>query len=229
MARKRKIKKLAERVVQLLKLVTRPPKIEKEKTSLARKILSEWRELLVIDFVIIAFTFSSMYRIAVFFAGDLRPDFSSWLEAFGVDVAIVVLARSVTRSVQLKEPAWPLWAGLLILTYLSVYANYSYMNFRETGCLTSACTVKDSALRFRALVVGGSLPLLILVMIIARVSAANSFYRRRERYQVDYMRKKKEQDEKLKFDEKLEAKRARAREYARAKRAAQKVLKIEKI
>jgi len=170
-----------------------------------KRILSEYRELLIIDAIIIVFLLASAHQLAYFFEGG-PPAFWSWIKALGFDGAIALFSRNVSRAAVLKERSRGTWTALIFLMLITIFCNLGYEWLRETGGIGEEYIVRDYYKNIRGFLISGSLAIIILGMSAVRSLAARSFEERR----VKYQRWQVEEERKIKVRE-------RQKEYYREK------------
>ena len=165
------------------KKIFKPPKFltDDSQSFYQKAIASEWRELIYIDLIIIIFLLASAHQLAYFFEGG-DPGFWSWLKAIGFDGAIALFSRNVSRAVVLGESATATWWALSILMAITVAANVGYEWLIETGQWGDDYIVEDTLKNARALLISGSLSIIILGISAVRAMVAKSFSERRKRY-----------------------------------------------
>lgn len=170
-------------IISKIKKVFQPPKSvsEDSKKAYQKRIVSEWRELIFIDIIIIAFLIASAHQLAYFFAGG-EPTFWSWVKAIGFDGAIALFSRNVSRAAVLKEKARGTWIALIVLMAVTVLCNIGYEWLIETGGVGVDYVVTDPIKNIRALLVSGSLAIIILGITAVRALAAKSFEQRQKKY-----------------------------------------------
>lgn len=49
-----------------------------------------------------------------------------WVQALAVDVGLLALALGIMQRRRTKTTTWPLWLGVLLFSFISIYANLSY-------------------------------------------------------------------------------------------------------
>ena len=176
------VKKLGK-IIRRIKRAFKPPRFLTEDSQVfyQKQIASEWRELIFIDVIIIVFLLASEHQLAYFFEGG-QPGFWSWLKAIGFDGAIALFSRNVSRAVVLGESAKATWWALSILMVITVAANVGYEWLIETGGWGDRYVVRDTLKNVRALLISGSLSIIILGISAVRAMVAKSFAERRKRY-----------------------------------------------
>lgn len=190
---------------KLYKQITKPPGIatDNSKQAYIKKVASEWREILLIDVIIIAFLIASIHQIAYFFE-EGEPTKFTWLKAFGFDLAIVVFSRHVSRAKVLNEKAKGVWVVLIFLMLITIICNVGYEWLQIKGEWGDGFIVTDTLKNFKAIITSGSLAVIILGISVVRANIMKSFEERQRKYK------------KLSTD--IDTKRKRA-EYARNYRA----------
>ena len=174
---------MLKKIKNFLKKIWEPPALTNNwKTIHKKKMASEWRELLLIDIIIIAFMIASMQQLAVFFAKG-EPTIWAWLKSAAFDGAILLFSRNVSRAYVLGEKARGTWFALVFLALITVFANIGYEWFVEEGGIGDKYILKDWILNIRAALVSGSLPLIVVFMSTVRALAAISFEKRRRAFQ----------------------------------------------
>lgn len=166
-----------------IRKVFKPPKFltDDSKAFYSKRIAQEWRELIYLDMILIMFLLASAHQLAYFFEGG-KPGFFAWVKAIGFDGAIALFSRNVSRAAVLKEKTFATWAALITLMLITVAANVGYEWLIEKGQIGIDYVVTDPLKNIRALIISGSLSIIILGISAVRAVVARSFDSRRKEY-----------------------------------------------
>lgn len=177
---------------------------ESTRKSLQRQITSEYREIILVDLLIIIFLAASAHQLACYFEGNLEPSFWSWVKAVGFDGAIALFSRNVSRAVVLRESARATWWSLIFLMIITVFANLGYEHLKYTGGIGEDYIDYDLIRNIRGALISGSLAIIILGISAVRALAAKSFENRKNSYKL--LLETEKQKRQVKSDNKMQQK-----------------------
>lgn len=174
---------MIDTIKKLYRQIVKPPRVatDNQKQEYIRKISAEWREILLIDVIILSFLVASAHQLAYFFEGG-EPGVFSWIKAIGFDGAIALFSRHVSRAKVLNEKARGVWFVLIILMAITVACNMGYEWLKETGEISENAIVRDRVKNIKALIVSGSLAIIILGISSVRATIMKSFEERQRKY-----------------------------------------------
>lgn len=164
----------------LKRFVLKPPAYLTDSRRRAQAaIAQDWREILLIDAVILFFLGASVHQIATEFGrGD--PGIFDYLKALGIDGAIWILSRAVAKRVLVgddrKGTKAVLWFGLIVFMLLTTAVNTMY-EFRDPyapeGSLIYSFNLEAMAITSKILA-SSFLAVIVLFLTFARMILAKN-------------------------------------------------------
>lgn len=155
--------------------ILNPPKyMEKEKDRLRANISQDWREILVIDFIIVSFLLASIHQLAFVFGRGVIT-LVPVLKAIGIDGSIWILSRAVSKRLFAgrgnKLTQVFLWIGILIFVILTTIVNTLYELWDRSVPVGYVDFVIDSDILILFTKSVGSMFLAVIILFLTFVRA----------------------------------------------------------